>query len=65
MKDNLNVDVETEFTQQLLDCSEDELRQSYLKMLTGKLDSWCANLITQEVKVRRLHMCISPCRFNH
>lgn len=51
MKDTLGVDVETEFTQQLLDCSEDELRQSYLSMLSDKLVSWGANLITQEVKV--------------
>lgn len=51
MKEQLGVDVESEFTQQIIDCKEDELRNKYLTMLADKLASWCSNLITQEVKV--------------
>jgi hypothetical protein len=50
MKVRLDVDV-SEFPEQLLGCSEDELRENYVRILSKKFKDWISNLIHQDVVV--------------
>jgi len=45
----LGVDVGS-LGQQLLGCGDDELRGHYLQVMTGKLSSWCSNLVRIEAE---------------
>lgn len=49
MRDELGVEL-SELPRQLLDCSEDELRDKYVIMLGTKLENWCARLVANELE---------------
>ena len=57
MRDKLGME-ESELPRKLLDCTEDELRDNYVKLLGVKLLNWCDRLLTSEREFWfKVHFC--------